>query len=221
MIKLIIFDMDGVIVDTEYLDFQLQQNYIKQIAHNPSQLTFKDFSELVGRSGQDLLERIKRLSQTSLSLSEIAAGLGEIERVKYRKENCLSLFRKDVLAVLEYARAEGIALALASSTKRDYIKTVLTTCGIKEYFDAIVSGEDFEKSKPNPEIYLAVLERLAISSGEALAIEDSPSGIAAAKGADLTVLAYREDRLGIDQSLADYMAEDMRDILAFVKKSTS
>lgn len=217
MIKLIVFDMDGVIVDTEYLDFQLQQAYIKEIAKEPSKLTHNDFSRLVGRSGKDLLRRIKKLSQSDLADEEIERGLQRVEAQKYRKESYLPLFRQDILAVLDYARAHDIALAVASSTQKKYIFEILTNCGIQDYFDAVVSGEDFEASKPNPAIYLSVLNRLGIPSEQALAVEDSASGIAAAKKAGMKTVAYEEKRMAIDQSQADYVAKDMLDILDYIK----
>lgn len=217
MIKLIVFDMDGVIVDTEYLDFQLQQAYIKEIAKEPSKLTHDDFSRLVGRSGKDLLRRIKKLSQSDLADEEIERGLQRVEAQKYRKESYLPLFRQDILAVLDYARAHDIALAVASSTQKKYIFEILTNCGIQDYFDAVVSGEDFEASKPNPAIYLSVLNRLGIPSEQALAVEDSASGIAAAKKAGMKTVAYEEKRMAIDQSQADYVAKDMLDILDYIK----
>ncbi|MGT2949110.1 HAD family hydrolase [Streptococcus devriesei] len=217
MIKLIVFDMDGVIVDTEYLDFQLQQAYIKEIAKEPSKLTHDDFSRLVGRSGKDLLRRIRKLSQSDLAEEEIERGLQRVEAQKYRKESYLPLFRQDILAVLDYARAHDIALAVASSTQKKYIFEILTNCGIQDYFDAVVSGEDFETSKPNPAIYLSVLNRLGIPSEQALAVEDSASGIAAAKKAGMKTVAYEEKRMAIDQSQADYVAKDMLDILDYIK----
>ncbi|MGT2925322.1 HAD family hydrolase [Streptococcus caviae] len=217
MIKLIVFDMDGVIVDTEYLDFQLQQEYIKTIAQNPAALTHEDFSSLVGRSGKDLLTRIKKLSQLDLADETIEQGLQRVEAQKYRKESYLPLFRKDIFAVLEYAKANHIALGVASSTQKKYILEILTNCGIKDYFDVIVSGEDFEASKPDPAIYLSVLKRLGVPSEQALAVEDSPSGIASAKGAGMRTVAYEEKRMTIDQSQADYVAKDMLDILDYIK----
>ncbi|SUN77061.1 haloacid dehalogenase [Streptococcus massiliensis] len=68
MLKAIVFDMDGVIVDTEYVDFQLQSELVKKIAKKPERLTHADFSRLVGRSYENLLEAIKAISQTDLSL---------------------------------------------------------------------------------------------------------------------------------------------------------
>ena len=217
MIKLIVFDMDGVIVDTEYLDFQLQQAYIKEIAKEPSKLTHEDFSRLVGRSGVDLFRRIKQLSQTSLSFEEIEQGLQKVEAEKYCKESYLPLFRKDIIAILEYAKAHHIALAVASSTQKKYILDILVNCGIRDYFDVIVSGEDFEASKPDPAIYLSVLNQLSVPGHQALAVEDSPSGIAAAKNAGLKTVAYEEKRMAVDQKQADYIAEDMQDILDYIK----
>ncbi|AXQ79312.1 HAD family phosphatase [Streptococcus chenjunshii] len=218
MLQLIVFDMDGVIVDTEYLDFQLQSAYIKSLSANPEQLTHDDFSNLVGRSGTDLLMQIKELSQTELSFDEIEQGLADIEKEKYQAENYLPLFRSDITAILQYARGQGILLAVASSTQKPYLLDILKNCEIEEYFDLVVSGQDFPESKPNPAIYQSVLQKLGVPASKAVAVEDSPSGIEAAKGAGIYTIAYLEERMAVDQSQADILAKDMKEVLSHVRK---
>lgn len=217
MLEAIIFDMDGVIVDTEYVDFQLQSQMIRSIAKNPERLTHADFSSLVGRSYGDLVEAIKDLSQTDLSLEEIEERLEQVAEQKYFQMDYATLFRKDMIQILDFAKERGIKLAVASSSRKAHILEVLQACGIESYFDLVVSGEDFEESKPNPAIYQAVLESLGVAADQALAIEDSTYGILAAKRAGLTVLAYEEKRMLVDQSLADYQGRDMLEIFKLIQ----
>lgn len=207
----------GLLVDTEYLDFQLQSGYLRSIASPSVTLGVKDFSSLVGRSGQDLLMQVRNLTQTEKTFAEITAGLKKIEAKKYHPDNYLPLFRQDIVPLLQYAKEQRLLLAVASSTALNYLLDILDNCGIRNYFDLIVSGEDFESSKPHPEIYLSVLKALHVAPEEAIAIEDSSAGIAAAKAAGMDVIAYEEKRFLIDQTQADLICKNMRAIFCHIK----
>ncbi|VUW91493.1 Phosphorylated carbohydrates phosphatase [Streptococcus constellatus] len=217
MLQLLVFDMDGVIVDTEYLDFQLQQEFVRLLSLRPNELSQQELSVLVGKSYTSLYRSIKQLSQTSLSLETIGHQLEKFAAEKYQEINYQELFRKDIVQILLYARKNHIKVALASSSRYQHIIEVLASCGIDDYFDVIISGEDFVESKPNPAIYQAVLENLDIDAENAVAIEDSFYGIAAAKSAGLKVIAYEEKRLPVDQSRADMVAKDMVEIFSILQ----
>lgn len=213
MIRAIIFDMDGVIVDTEYIDFQLQKEFVNMISPLAGTIDERDFPKLVGRSYVHLAQTIKDLSGSEWTLAEISEQLEAFAKERYQHIDYPSLFRSDMVDILDYAKEKGIKLAVASSSRKDHIEEVLESCGILPYFDTLVSGEAFTESKPNPAIYLATLAKLGVSAGDAVAIEDSAYGIAAAKAAGVRVIAYEENRMPIDQSQADDHAKDMKDIL--------
>ena len=94
----------------------------------------------------------------------------------------------------------------------------MNACNILEYFDFIVSGEQFKVSKPDPEIYQYTISKLGVNVDKIVAIEDSYSGILSATRAGLKVIAYEERRLPIDQSYADYIAKDMIDVYEIIKR---
>lgn len=213
MIQAIIFDMDGVIVDTEYIDFQLQKEFVNMISPLARAIDENDFPKLVGRSYVHLAQAIKDLSGSELTLAEISAQLEVFAKERYKHVDYFSLFRADIVHILDYAKEKGIKLAVASSSSKDHIEEVLGACGILHYFDTVVSGEAFTESKPNPAIYLATLAKLGVSAREAVAIEDSTYGIASAKAAGIRVIAYKENRMPVDQSQADDQAKDMKGIL--------
>ena len=81
----------------------------------------------------------------------------------------------------------------------------------------MVSGHQVHASKPNPEIYLHTAQALGVKPAECLAIEDSSYGIEAARRAGMKVFAYRDERYGVDQSKADSIIDDMRDVVAYLK----
>ncbi|MER0122872.1 HAD family hydrolase [Streptococcus sp. ZJ93] len=209
MIEAIIFDMDGVIVDTEYLDFQVQKDFVRSISKEMTIEEEQEFPVLVGRSYAHLAQAIKALTGSSLSLTEISEQLEEYAKERYQEVHYPTLFRGDIVPILDFAKQNGIKLAVASSSRKDHIEEVLGACGILPYFDTLVSGEAFTESKPNPAIYLATLTKLGVDAQHAIAIEDSAYGIAAAKAAGVRVIAYQEKRMPIDQSQADFLCQDM------------
>ena len=109
-------------------------------------------------------------------------------------------------------------MAVASSSHLVHIQNILTQCDIIQYFDLIVSGEQFQRSKLDPTIYRYTLEKLGAPAKNAVAIEDSFFGIQAAKAAGISVIAYEEKRMHIDQSNADYCGKNMNDILAITRQ---
>lgn len=220
MLQAIIFDMDGVIVDTEYVEFTLQKNFIARIQEHNDPISHQQYSEVVGKSLKDIPIVIKKLSGSSLSIEEIRNRYYVFFKEIFSQVDYLSIFRKDITQIIRFAKANHIKLAVASSSALDHINHILTICGIKNEFDLIISGEDFPHSKPDPTIYRYTLEKLNVPAEHAVAIEDSYYGMVAAKGAGLKVIGYQETRMVIDQSLADYMGKDMLDILAIINNIT-
>ncbi|HEM4261206.1 TPA: HAD family phosphatase [Streptococcus suis] len=218
MVAGIIFDMDGVIVDTEYIDFQILTQFICSLTNGSVELSEEEASLLVGSSYTRLHKTIKHLSGTNLDLSTVASQLEKFSQARYDSLDYLSVFRSDILFILDYAKQQGIKLAVASSSSKQHIREIIEACGIAHYFDAIVSGEDFEESKPKPAIYQATLKRLNLTPDKAVAIEDSAYGIQAAQSAGITVIGYLETRFPVDQSKADYIESDMVGILSRIKR---
>jgi HAD superfamily hydrolase (TIGR01509 family) len=106
----------------------------------------------------------------------------------------------------------GVALGLASNSPRYLVDDALRTAGLADAFDAIVTSDDVERAKPAPDIYLLACERLGVKPADAVALEDSASGIAAARAAGLAVIGvpqYAET----DASAADRVVSSLEDLL--------
>ena len=117
-------------------------------------------------------------------------------------------------AALEQLRAMGLQLALASSSPMSNIRQVLGECGLMEFFPVIVSGEQFEASKPDPEIYLHTMARLGRRPEECLIVEDSTYGVQAGAAAGGLVAALRDERFPFDQSAARFHIGNLSEIPA-------
>ena len=218
MLQAIIFDMDGVIVDTEFLEYDLQAQFIESIKEHHRTLTSLESAEVVGKGLSEIPEIVKKLSGSSLPLEEIKQSYFEFFKQLFSTADYRSIFRADIVKIIEFAKQNQIKLAVASSSRLEHIQNILTECGIIRDFDFIVSGEQFERSKPGPTIYRYTLEKLGVQAESAVAIEDSFFGIQAAQAADIPVMADEERRMDIDQSHAEYCGKNMLEILAIIKQ---
>lgn len=115
------------------------------------------------------------------------------------------------LELIEELREAGFKLAVASSSIRAFIDTVLGTLDIRNRFDAIVSIEDVERGKPDPEIFLLAARRMGVKPIECFVIEDAISGIKAAKRAGMRSILLIRDKVPLDVD-PDAVIEDLRDI---------
>ncbi|MDP9468017.1 MAG: HAD-IA family hydrolase, partial [Chloroflexota bacterium] len=120
--------------------------------------------------------------------------------------------RPGALELVERLRGR-VPLGLASNSPRRLVDAALRTAGLTDVFDAIVTADDVARAKPAPDLYLLACERLGVAPGEALALEDSASGVAAAKAAGLTCIAVPQFAEA-DVSAADRVIDSLEELLA-------
>lgn len=207
-IQAVIFDMDGVLIDSEpvYLGMQARNLHARY-----PWVTVESMYPTVGMSSQEyprFMAQLCRVEQTPEFENELL--LADKNKPIYYPD----ILRPEVRPMLEELQAMGLQLALASSSPMHNIRQVLGECGLTEFFSVIVSGEQFEKSKPDPEIYLHTMEQLGRCSEECLIVEDSTYGVKAGAAAGGTVAALRDDRFPFDQSPAQLHIESLREVPA-------
>jgi len=192
MIKAIIFDMDGVIVDSEKLwwqaiDDQMEKHGIKT-DHSPA---LKKFINIHIRG---------RTQKYAITMAKKRFGLkGSYEQILNERINILiRIFKQKLKSIpgsiplIRYLHQNGYPLAIASSSPRRVINFVIKQFKLKPYFKIIVSGDDFKKSKPHPEIFLKCAKILKEKPSNILVIEDSISGIQAAHRAKMKCIALKQ-----------------------------
>ncbi len=213
MIKAVIFDMDGVIIDSEPVYLERIWEFGK--TRNPS-LRLEQLYPMVGASKEDawsVLADAIGLGQTwEEAREDLKAHVDMYEGMDYRK-----IFRPEVREVLERLKEEGCRLAVASSTQLPIVERVMKENEIDGYFQVLVSGNQFRRSKPDPEIYLHTASCLKTAPEECLAVEDSTFGVLAGHRAGMKVAALKDDRFAFDQSPADYRMDRLTEVPEILK----
>lgn len=184
MIRALIFDFDGLIVDTESPEFKAWQAVFDEYGGS---LSLEDWAGSIGSREPclDPYAELKRQTGRSVVREEVRARKRELFQLFFTDRGMLPGVRE----YLEGAQRMGLAIGLASSASRDWIEGHLERLKIGSYFAAVRTEEDVERAKPDPELFLAAMAALGVSSEEAIALEDSPNGLLAAKSAGMFCLA--------------------------------
>ncbi|UPM52724.1 HAD family hydrolase [Gottfriedia acidiceleris] len=178
MIKAVIFDFDGLIVDTESVWFEAY----KEVLHRYEvELTLQKFSEVVGTSDEILFDFINSNLKEPIEKELIEQMAKELVDVKLLEP----ALRESVEDYLISAKNAGLQIALASSSSRQWVESFLKKLNIYEYFSVIKTKGDVKKVKPDPELYLKAIEEIGVQASEAIAFEDSLNGLIAATKAGL------------------------------------
>ncbi len=209
--KAVIFDMDGVLIDSEIVYIEWEKEFFRQYG---IELSDEAYRKTLGHSDSDVEEALEKIWR-AYGRKEDFKALREAyyDAPKFHDMDYSMILNDGVRETLAYLKKMGKKLALASSSSMPEIEKVLGDCGLAEYFQAVVSGEQFDESKPNPGIYLYTAEELGILPEACMAVEDSEAGIAAAKAAGMYVAAKREERFRVDQSQADTVIETLRELI--------
>lgn len=184
MIRALIFDFDGLMVDTELPAFQSWQEIYQ--AHG-CELSVEDWAVCLGTS-----------SDAFDPFTDLAAKIGrpvnraELQALRLSRKGVLAAEQEALPGVIEYLRdahALGLKIGLASSSPHQWVADHLQRLGLSGYFATVKCAEDVALVKPDPALYLAVLAALAVQPEEAIVLEDSPNGVRAANRAGIFCVA--------------------------------
>lgn len=214
MIKAVIFDMDGVLIDSEPANLAVIKGFFESHGKQASE---EYLVSLVGRSIHDTWDLTSNAWQEPITF-EAYHAMYQVYREQHPIDYEAILF-PHVKELLAWLKQEGYQVAIASSSKLRTIERVLSQCNLSDFFDLKMSGEMFEKSKPNPEIYLKSASNLGLDVKECIAVEDSKAGLAACLAANMPVIAKIDERFGADPNVADYKINDILEIKMILKSS--
>jgi HAD superfamily hydrolase (TIGR01509 family) len=198
LIRALIFDFDGLILDTEG---PIYRSWMEVYEAHGVAMPFELWVKTVGSSNQAFHPQHHLEEHLGRALAQEVID----RRVERRAELVLAQpLLPGVADLVDGARAAGMRVGVASSSSRDWVSGHLERLGLLDRFDCIRCRDDVEHVKPEPDLYLAVLDCLGVPSNEGLAIEDSPNGIAAAKRAGLLCVAIPNPiTAGLDLGAAD------------------
>jgi HAD superfamily hydrolase (TIGR01509 family) len=215
MIQAVVFDFDGLILDTEYPEYMSWREIYQ--AHGAT-LPLTAWERSIGSMDLNLFDPYAYL-EAQLGQPVDRAEIRAIHRARFAELVAAQNVLPGVEDYLVGARRLGLKVGLASSSSRAWVTGHLARFGLNgATFDCLCCGDEVKRTKPDPELYLAVLNALAVRGDQAVALEDSPNGVAAAKAAGLYCVAVPNvitRRLAFDHadlclnSLADMPLEEL------------
>lgn len=215
MIQTVIFDMDGVIVDTEPVH---RYAYFKQFEELNIEVTEAMYTSFTGFSTRNTFQTLKEQFQLEHEVEDLIQRKRSIFNGAFDTKEDLELL-EGVRTLIEDLHQNGIQLILASSASKVTIDRVFTRFGLHDFFTHIVSGEDFPKSKPHPAIFEHAASLSIAPKENCIVIEDSTNGVKAAKAAGIYCVGY-ESAHSKDQNLneADKVITHFKELNATIVK---
>ena len=220
MLKALIFDFDGLVLDTETPEVLVWQSIYEE---HGFELPFHEWEKTVGGYGVSNFNPAEHLAHLSSGQLE-AVSL----RSRYRKEADVIIHANPILPgvveIIEEAKLAGLQVAIGSSSPHSWVDTHAKRLGIFDYFDHVICQDDVApgRTKPNPDIYLKALEQLNVKNDAAVVFEDSLNGVLAARRAEIFVVAVPNPltaKMGVSGDLTvsslaglslEFLSENMR-----------
>jgi HAD superfamily hydrolase (TIGR01509 family) len=209
-LKVLIFDFDGVVLDTETPEFRAWQSIYREHGH---ELPIENWIKIVGGAGTSRFDAVAHLAELTQGGANAA-----LLRARHRSASDALILIQPILPgvinILDEARDRNLGLVIASSSSHAWVNSHLTRLGLFDRFDRIICAEDVPpgRTKPNPDLFLKALEVMRARADEAIVFEDSLNGVKAARAAGIFVVAVPNpvtSLLGVDgadltlKSLAD------------------
>ncbi|MFH1403332.1 MAG: HAD family phosphatase [Candidatus Altiarchaeota archaeon] len=207
MIKAVLFDLDGVLVDSEIISREASDRVLEDVGIVQSE---EERKQVFGRRTIDNYRDAIMARGLSLDAGELVRRKGELyaRMIKGRLEPL-----PGVVGLLNELKEAGIRIVVVSSSPLDRVNASLEEVGLLMEFDFIVSGDCCENGKPNPEPFLLAAERLGLKPEECVVVEDAEAGISAGKSAGMMVVAVRsQNTYGQDLGKADVIVDSLEDV---------
>ena len=207
-VEAIIFDLDGVIIDSEPIYLLRFQEFIKSVGF---EVSLSEMSKMVGMNAQQDFEIVNEWTHNHFRdyqqyKEEMNAFFEKFPDVDYP-----AIKQKGLDELLAIFKSRNLKMGLASASSPQDIQKALVGTGVIEYFDYALSGHEVARSKPFPDVYLAVAKKLGVKPENCVVIEDSANGIKAGKNAGMFVVAKREERFNFSQDEADLIIDELMD----------
>ncbi|MGV9200170.1 MAG: HAD family hydrolase, partial [Promethearchaeia archaeon] len=180
---LVIFDMDGVLADTGPIHFE---SWKKMAEEQGAEFTKDFFEETFGQQAVTITRKLLGDEYTQEKIEELAE-----RKERYYREMVQGQLEPlpGVMDLIETLDQKGVKLGVGSSGAAANVNLLLTGLDIKDYFDVIITAEDVEKGKPEPDVFLQAAQKVSVKPRNTIVIEDAPVGIEAARRASMKTIA--------------------------------
>jgi HAD superfamily hydrolase (TIGR01549 family) len=193
MLEAVIFDMDGVLIDSEPFHLVVNEKIFENLGISLSE---DEYHSYIGTTHKDMWSTIKKRHNLPQSVPELVnmQVSGNIDYIKNEEIEPIKI--KGVTDLLSKIARENIKIGIASSSPTEVIELVINKLRISGYFSAITGGEEITKGKPAPDIFLKAANRLNAKPPNCLVVEDSKNGVLAAKAAGMKCVGYKNPNSG-------------------------
>ena len=183
MIKAVIFDLDGLLIDSEIISYKIYKEILNQFGHD---FSIEEYAQ--NFSGKTEVKNVINLIDTYSLPWTVDIGLNNVLEMESKFLAQGVALKTGAKELLQYLKDKCFKIAIASSSTEDRALTILRQHNIIEYFDEFVFGHEVKKGKPNPDIFLKTCDKLSEKPEECLVLEDSEAGIQAAYSASIPVI---------------------------------
>ena len=204
--KAVIFDMDGVIINSEPLHFEIEGELLEDLG---GKFDKKAHEAFVGTTDYNIWKKYKEEFNLEPSVEEIV----EMKKERFLERIGEVELTENFMAFMLTLHNEGYPMAIASSNNRKVVDAVVNRFGLSKYMKFIISGEEVRKGKPNPEIFLTAAKKMGVEPEACLVIEDAENGVKAAKAAGMKCIGLKNMDSGKqDLSQADLVINNFNEL---------
>jgi len=217
MIKCVIFDMDGLMIDSERVTFRAYMEVCEKHGF-PMSLDFYK-NEMIGHNVTYMKSLLKKMAGEDFPSDDVVREVYEYVAKDFYEINGIPV-KTGLRELLAYIKEQGWKTYVATSSSHDRVKKIIETAGIASYFDGSVCGDEVTRGKPDPETFEVALRKAGVRPDEAYVIEDSELGIEAAYRAGIPAICV-PDMIDPRQEVRDmtvFIGETLLDVLDFFRR---
>ena len=212
MIKAIIFDMDGLMIDSERVTFECYQEILKGMNLTMDEEFYKT---LLGKPLKGIYQRFYDVYGNDFPIEDVIKDVHALMAKRFETEGVP--IKTGLKSLLEYLKENNYKTMVATSSNRDRVDVILKQAGITQYFDGEICGDEVVNGKPNPEVFLKACKKVNVQPEEALVLEDSEAGIKAAHDGGIKVICIPDMKYPEEEyrKMTEEIFEDLSKVVTY------